>query len=263
MATAETTGPASQQLGAASPEPATFRTADPFADAGSDSMPSGPPKKPEPKLCGVCGTQPGKYKCPRPGCLLPYCSVACNKQHKENHPADPPQPPPSSTTPPNNTTAPPPNDDPYSILLDHRAAFQRLFERYPSLPGELSRIQETTLPPSDTANNSTPLSHFTSSIPGLGNMANTSRSRNQPWTRDVGLRRGAEALRRARTNPSETGDGVREFCELVLHLLGQQKNKDGAASGKGAEEGVLGRVREVVVGEERGVIERLLREEGG
>ncbi len=35
----------------------------------------------------------------------------------------------------------------------------------------------------------------------------------------MGLRRGREALRDARTDPGEDGDGVREYCELVLHLL--------------------------------------------
>jgi len=72
----------------------------------------------------------------------------------------------------------------------------------------------------------------------------------QPWTKEVGLRRGAEALRRARTDPSDTGDGVREFCEVVRYLLNQRR------------EGVE-KVREEVVAEETRVIERLLREEGG
>lgn len=29
------------------------------------------PAKPQPKLCGVCDKDEGKYKCPRPGCQLP------------------------------------------------------------------------------------------------------------------------------------------------------------------------------------------------
>ena len=59
----------STMLGAVSPEPTG--AADPAAalEDNADAEPSPPRKKPEPKLCGVCGTQPGKYKCPR--CSLP------------------------------------------------------------------------------------------------------------------------------------------------------------------------------------------------
>ena len=67
----------------------------------------------------------------------------------------------------------------------------------------------------------------------------------------MGLRRGAEALRKARTDPSDTGDGVREFCDLVRLLLGR---------GKGDAERA---VQEEVAAEEARVIERLMREEGG
>ena len=61
-------------LGDVSPEPpSAVPAADPpAADQGPDaeSEPSSAPKrKPDPKLCGVCGTQPSKYKCPR--CTLP------------------------------------------------------------------------------------------------------------------------------------------------------------------------------------------------
>jgi hypothetical protein len=59
----------SSMLGAVSPEPTG--AADPPAGLGDnpDAEPSTPGKKPEPKLCGVYGTGPGKYKCPR--CSLP------------------------------------------------------------------------------------------------------------------------------------------------------------------------------------------------
>jgi hypothetical protein len=73
------------------------------------------------------------------------------------------------------------------------------------------------------------------------------------------LRKGAAALRKARTDPSETGDGVREFCELVLFLLSKQEEQQKEKE----KRGVIGRVREEVAAEEMGVIERLLREEGG
>jgi hypothetical protein len=31
-------------------------------------------------VCGVCTTQPAKYKCPT--CRLPFCSVPCSREHK-------------------------------------------------------------------------------------------------------------------------------------------------------------------------------------
>ncbi|KAK4132904.1 hypothetical protein BT67DRAFT_424358 [Trichocladium antarcticum] len=237
-------------LGKISPEPSVAPAADPLAaDQGPDPAPSAPPRaKPESKLCGVCGTQPSKYKCPR--CSLPYCSVPCNKQHKENHPPDPPKPEPSATTSPNPSQPQPRDTDPYRVLLDHDQAFAHLFQKYPSLSAELVRIAQTTLPPSDTSN-----PNPRSRIPVSGYSNNYQRSKTpQPWSRDVGLRRGADALRKARTNPGDLGDGVREYGELVMFLLGKQNTKG---------DGVVARVREEVVREEVGVIERLLREEEG
>ncbi|KAL2265471.1 hypothetical protein VTJ83DRAFT_6571 [Remersonia thermophila] len=226
--------------------------------ADHDSEPSPPPpKRPEPKLCGVCNAQPAKYKCPR--CTLPYCSVPCSKQHKENHPPDPPKPaaPTTNPSPPTDQPSQSADNDPYSILLDHRRAFEHLFARYPSLPATLSRIHEATLPPSE----STPPSR----LAGPGRFHNRhgqpqqpqhhhhhhhQQQQQQPWTMEAGLRKGAEALRKARTDPTETGDGVREFCELVRHLLNQKR------------EGVE-KVREEVAAEEARIVEMLLREEGG
>jgi len=179
---------------------------------------------------------------------MPYCSVACNKQHKENHPPDPPKPEPSSAP---DAALPGPAEDPYSILLEHRDTFQHLFTKYSSLAAELTRIQETTIPPPDTGPGTIAANTGRNRQQAWGrDTANTARNKQQPWTKDVGLRKGAQALRKARTDPSDTGDGVREFCELVKFLL--NKKRVG-----------IDRVREEVVAEETRQIERLMREEGG
>ncbi|KAL2019109.1 hypothetical protein VTK56DRAFT_10060 [Thermocarpiscus australiensis] len=264
--------PQTTMLGADSPEPTATTAGDSAAaDPEPDVEPPSPPrKKPDVKICGVCGAQPGKYKCPR--CSMPYCSVSCSKQHKENHPPDPPPIPNTPNHPTNTNDNPSSQDDPYRILLDHRSAFQRLFERYPSLPAELARIQQTTQPPPDNNPNPAP-PKLPFAIPGLGTATNNNR-RAVPWTKDVGLRKGAEALRRARTDPGETGDGVREFCDLVLFLLSKQAEAGkgwGGGGGRGGGGGdgaampppAVARVREEVVAEETRVIARLLREEGG
>eukprot|EP00123_Amoebidium_parasiticum_P005282 comp16517_c0_seq1/m.14538 comp16517_c0_seq1/g.14538 ORF comp16517_c0_seq1/g.14538 comp16517_c0_seq1/m.14538 type:complete len:183 (-) comp16517_c0_seq1:143-691(-) len=52
--------------------------------------------------CGVCNTNPSKYKCPK--CVLRYCSIACFKIHKETPcdqqaPTQPPSAPPPVPTP--------------------------------------------------------------------------------------------------------------------------------------------------------------------
>jgi hypothetical protein len=68
----DTAGPAAQSslLATFPSEPTAPPATDPAAGAGADAEQSPKlPNKPEPKLCGVCGTQPGKYKCPR--CTMP------------------------------------------------------------------------------------------------------------------------------------------------------------------------------------------------
>lgn len=64
-------GDASPKEPAPMPVPAVAPT-DPTAEPGaaaSDAEPDAPRAKREAKPCGVCGAQPGKYKCPR--CAMP------------------------------------------------------------------------------------------------------------------------------------------------------------------------------------------------
>ena len=66
----------------------------------------------------------------------------------------------------------------------------------------------------------------------------------------MGLRRAQQALRHARTDPGEDGDGVREYCELVVHLLSGAGRTDATEL-----------VRHEVVQEEVKAIERLINME--
>ncbi|XP_065332417.1 zinc finger HIT domain-containing protein 3 [Cloeon dipterum] len=43
----------------------------------------------EKKICVICGAKDSKYKCPT--CRVPYCSVACCKNHKNSDVCKPPQ----------------------------------------------------------------------------------------------------------------------------------------------------------------------------
>ncbi|KAK4455707.1 hypothetical protein QBC34DRAFT_73528 [Podospora aff. communis PSN243] len=201
-----------------------------------------PPPKPDPKLCGICNKEPGKYKCPQ--CFMPYCSIPCSRIHKANHP-----PPSSPTTKPSQPppTTVPQNPDPYQVLLDHQSELTRLFRKYPFLQQELSQIQKITLPPEPNGTTNGLPPSFTQP-PG---------KKTHTWSREAGLRQGAAALRKARTDPTDRGDGIREFCDLVLYLLSAKKREDAKAKD------LTEVVREEVVAEETKIIERLLQEEAG
>lgn len=245
-----------------------------------------PPPKPEPKLCGICKSQPGKYKCPQPGCQLAYCSVACNKIHKENHP---PPPAPVPTLPSSSKLADQqPNNpignkqaDPYEVLLHHRSEFDRLFQRYPGLERVLNKIQECTLPPPDqpslTGGVPAAILQQTGGVSGFnplissknyygGKGSGSGGRQPQIWTGEIGLRKGAEALKKARTDPGLHGDGVREFCELVMYLLNSPSLRPATATATTTQTTSLNAtslVREEVVADQARVIQTLLEAEGG
>ncbi len=66
-------------------------------------------------------------------------------------------------------------------------------------------------------------------------------------------------------DPGEDGDAVREYCETVTYLLGQDKAAETAAvAGTGTEtqDNAVALVREELAVEDAQVIERLLDVEG-
>ncbi|KAK3315048.1 hypothetical protein B0H66DRAFT_332015 [Apodospora peruviana] len=83
------------------------------------------PSKRQARVCDICEENQGKYKCPK--CPLTYCSVACNKLHKANHPPDQPQAPKpqvnrAATAADDNAagSTDQDDDDPWAILEDSR-----------------------------------------------------------------------------------------------------------------------------------------------
>lgn len=188
-------------------------------DASITRIPTSSPSAPEtkgPTLCGVCNKLPAKYKCPR--CYLPHCSVACNKTHQENHPPDV-EPKPttirSDIRQTSNAVAPVPKPDPSNPFhaLDTSEKLQLLFRRYPRLSEQLSEIYAATQPPLEAADKRLPASL----MHGI--------NKKDGWNHDVGIRNGKEALRKARRADGEAGDAVREYSELILHLInGQDTN---------------------------------------
>ena len=77
---------------------------------------------------------------------------------------------------------------------------------------ELNRIGKATFPP---AQNDT----GKGGLPFKNKNPRGHPQKQRPWTQEDGLRRGAAVLRKARTDPGDKGDAVREYCELVLYLL--------------------------------------------
>ncbi|KAE9573848.1 hypothetical protein CGMCC3_g10079 [Colletotrichum fructicola] len=180
-----------------------------------------PKAAPKTKMCGICNEKEGKYKCTR--CPLPFCSVQCSKIHRENHPPDPepvPKPPVEAPKQPGAKKAFDPKN-PFSVL-DDSPQLRYLFKRYPSLKSRLLGILAATEPPPE--------------LQGTGNSLNdtmkaralaAANPKKEQWSHDVGIRNGKEALRKARTAAGEDGEGVREYVELINHLI--LKGEDAAA----------------------------------
>lgn len=182
--------------------------------------------------------------------------MVCFRTHKENHPPDPPKP----TLPPNPTAQIPDQDNkntrkrnvhPFSVL-DDSPELGRLFHKYPRLPARLANIHAATLPPSDEQQQQQSQAPGRGGLPWTLAQAPGYQSKKPRWSHDTGLRRGKEALRKARTDPGDDGDAVREYCELVLHLLSKEND---------AEVHVTDLVRQQVTQEDVKLIEKLIEAE--
>ncbi|POS77823.1 hypothetical protein DHEL01_v203798 [Diaporthe helianthi] len=196
-------------------------------DATAEAVEEVPPPRPQPKLCGI---------------------FACFRPHKENHPpveAQPAHPAPMPTQQETNDVSRPDKRKAHPFnILDDSPELAQLFRRYPSLPTKLSNIHVATLPPEEEQPGPGGLPWSLQQAPGY-------QHKKPRWTHDLGLRRGKEALRQARTDPGEDGDAVREYCELVLHLLSKQE----------ATGGVTDLVREQVMKQDVQLIEKLMEAE--
>ncbi|RGP79690.1 zinc finger hit domain-containing 3 [Fusarium longipes] len=197
---------------------------------------------PKPSLCGVCNTNPPKYKCPR--CRLPYCSVACNKVHRENHPPDPEIVPQHESSQPESQTQqvskPQPFDpsNPFQAL-ETSDKLRLLFRKYPNLPDQLLKIDAATLPPPETK----------SAIPA--SLLKGLPPKQEAWNHDIGIQNGKEALRKARRAGGEQGDAIREYTELILHLMNTES----------ANTDVDTILRQQLAQEDTKLIERLMAQE--
>ncbi|KAK1728099.1 uncharacterized protein BDZ83DRAFT_717245 [Colletotrichum acutatum] len=223
----------------------------PAADETPETTIQPPPSAPKTKTCGVCHEKEGKYKCTR--CALPFCSVPCNKTHRENHPPDPepaPKPPSAAIEPPAPSSAAAAASDPRNpfSVLDDSDQLQYLFRRYPTLQARLLEIFAATEPPPELQSTGSSLNDMMKA-----RALAAANPKKEQWTHDVGIRKGKEALRRARAADGEDGEGVREYVELINHLMSQ------ASAAAEAEEVI----RKQAAEKDAELIRRLMTEDRG
>ncbi|EXF80992.1 HIT zinc finger [Colletotrichum fioriniae PJ7] len=240
---------------AAAAQTTQIQTQPAAAEAAADETPETttttqpPPSAPKTKMCGVCHEKEGKYKCTR--CALPFCSVPCNKTHRENHPPNPePAPKPASAAveppAPSSTAARDPRN-PFSVL-DDSDQLRYLFRRYPTLQARLLEIFAATEPPPEMQSTGSSLNDMMKA-----RALAAANPKKEQWTHDVGIRKGKEALRRARAADGEDGEGVREYVELINHLMSQ------ASAAAEAEEVI----RKQAAEKDAELIRRLMTEDRG
>lgn len=171
------------------------------------------------------------------------CSVACNKIHHENHPADPEPAPaaPRSALSESLATSLPQLPDPSNPFqaLESSEKLRLLFRKYPGLPDQLRKIDAATLPPPE-AKPAIPASLLKGLPP-----------KQEAWNHDIGIQNGKEALRKARRADGEQGDAIREYSELILHLMNTEN----------ARTDVDNILRQKMAQEDTRLIERLMAQE--
>jgi hypothetical protein len=75
--------------------------------------------------------------------------------------------------------------------------------------------------------------------------------KKETWNHDLGIKNGKAALRRAKTADGEEGEGVREYYELVLHMMNETSDRDRASQ----------LVQQQIAQEDTKLVERLLAQE--
>ncbi|KAI1461151.1 hypothetical protein F4805DRAFT_454088 [Annulohypoxylon moriforme] len=178
--------------------------------------------------CLVCDAAEGKYKCPQ--CKLYTCSLACFRDHRDNHPpvqSNTAQPNDPATGTVNNTNLEESPNSPHTQENDTQPAtiadlpeYKTLIQRYPNLERLLWNIAAATDPP-DTSNGNNGT---------LPRSNKGHRKANQPWTKDAGYENGMAVLRRTRDNPGDDRDALREYCELVRIYSAKKESANSEAN---------------------------------
>ncbi|KAI1354324.1 hypothetical protein F5Y01DRAFT_273774 [Xylaria sp. FL0043] len=149
-------------------------------------------------FCIICNTIEGKYRCPR--CEAHTCSLACSREHRDNHPVVEEKPKPPKGGVPDTVTQPATSGEQRPEKLSDIAdspEYKALLQRYPDLEKYLWNIATATDPPN----------------PGRG--GNIPRKANQPWTQEVGMTNAVHLVQSIKASPGDVRDALREFSDLV------------------------------------------------
>lgn len=120
--------------------------------------------------------------------------------------------------------------------LEGSPELKELFKIYPRLPALLDEIDKRTLQNASSSQNN-------------GGHKGGFRRKEEPWTVDVGLKKGVEALNQARNSSNSDGKSLREYSRLVLQILA------------GESEPVSDLIRKELAEENARVIQQLLQGE--
>jgi zinc finger HIT domain-containing protein 3 len=71
------------------------------------------------------------------------------------------------------------------------------------------------------------------------------------WNHDIGIQNGKAALRKAKSAVGEEGEAIREYYELILHVMNEEASQHNAPQF----------VRQKVAQEDTKLIERLIAQE--
>ncbi|PSN61217.1 hypothetical protein BS50DRAFT_461228, partial [Corynespora cassiicola Philippines] len=174
-------------------------------------------------LCGVCNTEPKKYKCPT--CSLPYCSIACFKEHKPIHANDEPRPSTSAPAPPEIPQPPPPKPPPKYLrkktdfsLVAKNPRYQELIKAHPTLLASLQRIFAATIEPDPDDQRRSRRGGRGGRYRGRGR-----GGREERWTPKKGDADAMKLLKGVRegAGTSEEQEAVAEFVRLVEETVGE------------------------------------------
>ncbi|KAI2625499.1 hypothetical protein GGS21DRAFT_493547 [Xylaria nigripes] len=168
-------------------------------------------------FCFICNTVEGKYRCPR--CDAYTCSVACSREHRDNHPVVEAESKPLVGSDVATATPVTLSDRQGPVKLSDIAdtpEYKTLLQRYPDLEKYLWSIATATDPPKSSQGNI--VSHKTT----------------QPWTQEVGMTNAVNLIQSIKASPGDVRDAVREFSELVsifktrIQAQGDRSRKDRA-----------------------------------
>ncbi len=110
-------------------------------------------------------------------------------------------------------STPPDPKNPFRALDSSSDALDKLFARYPELPQQLLDIHAATQPPTEAGSETKGIP--ASLLKGIPKKDN--------WNHDIGIKNGKEALRKARRAEGDRGEAIREYCELIAHLMNDDK----------------------------------------